>query len=217
MVPGQLVVHHQVHVGDVQAPGSHVCGHQAQQAAVPEALQDCLAPCLGHVSVQGLPAHQASAHDGGSLRRMLHMHCGCHCRQAGQSHHQHAQVLWILPAATQESQNPEQDKPLPYVRRTNASPAASHSGASTTCQAQKLDVHLPVCPMGRAAHLAGHGECDRSGHLIGVPLALAEDDGLAASAVHGQQVHKHAAPLVVLHLGAQHAAGRQLVSIMQGD
>ena len=36
---GDLEVDHQVHTGDVQSPGGHVCGHQDADAAVAQQVQ----------------------------------------------------------------------------------------------------------------------------------------------------------------------------------
>lgn len=51
---GQAVVHHQVHLGDVQAAGGHVRGHQDPHLPLAEGPQDPFPLALGEVPVEGL-------------------------------------------------------------------------------------------------------------------------------------------------------------------
>ena len=43
-------------------------------------------------------------------------------------------------------------------------------------------------------YLTGHSERHAGGHLICIPLALTEDDGLAARAIDCEHVHQDATP-----------------------
>ena len=56
-------------------------------------------------------------------------------------------------------------------------------------------------------YLTGHGQSHAGRDLVSIALALAEHDGLAPLAVHGQHIHQNAAPGFSRDLQAQHAAG----------
>ena len=64
----------------------------------------------------------------------------------------------------------------------------------------------------KSAHLAWHGESNGCSHLICIPLAVSEDDGLAASTIYREEVHQDAATLAWRHLGSQNTAAMLFLS-----
>ena len=79
-VLGQLVVNHQVDVGDVEAAGGDVGGDQHRELVVAERGQHLLALALAHVAVQRA-AGEVPRHRGGHLVRLALGLCAAQGRE----------------------------------------------------------------------------------------------------------------------------------------